>query len=88
VSGADRTWRVTVDGTEHEVRVDDSMLTSGVAVSRDGEVVARDRVYVSARRFDVELGSGRATVEVDFPDQYDVCSRLFLDGQEVEPRPG
>jgi hypothetical protein len=87
MSGADRTWRITVDGTEHEIRVAYSMLTAGVTVHRDGEVVARDRLFTSAKRFDLELGSSRATVEVSYPDQYDVVSRLFLDGQEVESRP-
>jgi len=85
MSGADRTWRITVDGTEHEIRVAYSMLTAGVTVYRDGEVVARDRLFMSAKRFDLELGSSRAVVEVYYPDQYDVASRLFLDGEEVAP---
>jgi hypothetical protein len=88
VSGADRTWRIAVDGTEHEVRVAYSMLTAGITVHRDGEIVARDRLFMSAKRFDVALGSRHALVEVYYPDQYDVASRLFLDGQEVQPGPG
>jgi hypothetical protein len=86
-TGADRTWRVTVDGTQYEVRVTYSLLTSGATVHRDGEVVARGHVLVAARRFEIGLGHRRAVVEVDFPDADDVRSRLFLDGHEVDPRP-
>ncbi|WP_433782030.1 hypothetical protein ACQPX6_19185 [Actinomycetospora sp. CA-101289] len=87
MSGADRTWRITVDGTEHEIRVAYSMLTAGITVHHDGELVARDRLFMSAKRFDLDLGSSRATVEVYYPDEDDVASRLFLDGQEVASRP-
>lgn len=44
VSEANSAWRVTVDGTEHEVEVDHSTMTGKIVVKLDAQVVGESRM--------------------------------------------
>ena len=89
MSEASRVWRVDVDGREYEIEVDHSTWTGGIEVRRNAEVVATGRLWLTARRFEVPVGTSTALVEVESAYAgFAARSELHLDGRYVEPLRG
>jgi len=56
MSEADNTWRVTLDGTDHEVEPDHGTISGSRAIKLDGEVIEKDRkIFDTATTHNFEI---------------------------------
>ena len=86
MSEASRTWRVDVDGVEHEIEVDHSTMTNKIVVTLDGAVVDETRLWFTAKDVQFDVGGRRALIEVEYAfGGFGTRSELHLDGRYVEP---
>jgi hypothetical protein len=86
MSEANNAWRVTVDGTEHDVELEHSTMTGKMIVKVDGEVIGEDRMLFKRKQFEFDLAGRPARVSLDF--KYGGLSQdsaLHVDGRYVEP---
>ena len=86
VSEADRTWRITVSGTEHEIEVDHSTMTGKIVVTLDGEQVGEDRMLATKKEIEFSVDGEQAVVGVSFAfGGMGATSELHVGGRYVEP---
>ncbi len=88
MSEANNTWRLTVDGHEHEVTTEYTTLLGRIEVRVDGATVVRERILFSRTALEFTIGARPAQVVVDY-SYGGLLTRaaLFLDGGRVEPLP-
>lgn len=86
MSEADKVWRVTVAGREHEIEVDHTSMTGKILVTVDGEQVGDGRLWFSKKEIDFEVGGQPARIDVDYAfGGFAASSSLHVGGRYVEP---
>lgn len=86
MSEADNTWRVVVDGVDHEIEVNHSSMTGKIVVKLDGSVIGEDRLWFNAEKVGFDVGSTTAEVTVDTAyGGFSARSALHVGGRYVEP---
>lgn len=86
MSEANNTWRVEIDGQQHDIEVDHSALTGRIEVRVDGYQVLTDRLVLSKKRLDFPVAGVPARISVDFAYMgFSARSEFHLNGRYVEP---
>ncbi len=86
MSEANKAWRVTVGGNEHEIEVDHSVMTGKIVVKLDGQEVGRRRMLVRSQKIDFDVAGTPATVGVSFAYAgFSASSHLHVANRYVEP---
>lgn len=86
MSEADNTWRVEVDGAEHEIEVNYGAMTGKIEVTLDGVLMGEDRLWWNKEDVEFKIGEHVARVSVSSANVgFSARSALHFDGRYVEP---
>lgn len=86
MSEANNVWRVPVDGTEHEIELEHTMMDKRT-IKLDGEIIEQSRKWgFGKNEFEFDLHGVPALVKID-PKYSGLAygSSLHVDGKYVEP---
>ena len=86
MSEASNVWRVSPDGTEHDIEVDHNTMTGKFLVTLDGSTVGEGRMLMRRQSRDFEVDGHPARVALAFKyGGFAAESTLHLDDRFVEP---
>ena len=86
MSEANNTWRVEVDGREHEIEAEHSTFTGKITVTVDGEEVAEDRMLMRKKDLVFDIAGEEAVVSTQFGNAgFSADTSLHGGGRYVEP---
>lgn len=86
MSEASNVWRVDAGGVEHEIEVDHSTMTGKIVLKVDGTVVDEDRLWLSKKPLDFEVGGRPARVTLEYAyGGLATRSTLHVENRYVEP---